>query len=143
MSNARPNLTEAAIRERTAGGSFERGERYFENDAVQHVTVHPDDGELEAQVQGSEALPYTVTVAYTDDGGVEEAECTCPYHAGSWCKHIVAALLAHLRDARQQETNRLASLLDGMDRDQLASLVKRLAARDPRVVEWLEEERGA
>jgi uncharacterized Zn finger protein len=142
MSNARPDLTEAAIRERTAGGSFERGERYFENDAVKRVTVHPDDGELKAQVQGSETLPYTVTVAYTEEGGVEEAECTCPYHAGSWCKHIVATLLAYLRN-RQEHTSRLASLLDDLDRDQLASLVERLAERDERVVGWIEEERGA
>ena len=134
-----PGLTETTIREHTEEGSFERGERYLEEGAVQHIDVSP--GEVEAHVQGSETLPYTVSIQYGDEG-ITQVNCTCPYHEGSWCKHIVAVLLAHLRGA-EERTLTLQALLSDMSRDELVALVERLADRDPRVKEWVQEEQVA
>jgi uncharacterized Zn finger protein len=131
------NLTEADLRKHTAGGSFERGERYFEDGAVRKMNVH--SGELEAYVQGSAPNPYVATVQF-GSGGVQEARCTCPYHEGSWCKHIAAALLAHLREHDEREQQPLRALIGDRSRDELVALIERLAERDPRVREWVEEE---
>ena len=135
-----PRLTEAKVREHTAEGSFERGERYFEDGAVQQIDVY--DEKVEAHVRGSAPLPYVVTVRYNDDG-IKQANCTCPYHEGSWCKHIVAVLLAHLQQNEHEQINTIRSIVSDMSRAELVSLIERLAERDRRVRKWVEEEQAA
>jgi uncharacterized Zn finger protein len=132
-----PNLTESTIREHTESGSFERGERYFTSGAVRNMDVRP--GKLEAFVEGSAPNPYVVNVQFDREEGVRQVRCTCPYHEGSWCKHIVAALLAHLRKEEGTKPS-LRSLLESRSREELVALIERLAERDARVRQWTEEE---
>lgn len=72
-------------------------------------------------------------------GGVY-ADCTCPYDWGGWCKHIVATLLAYSHAAPDEVAVRppLAELLAGLDRDQLAALLLRLAAADVELAERID-----
>lgn len=135
-----PGLTRSTIEENTAGGSFERGQRYYEEGAIRKI--EHEAGEIKAQVQGKQALPYAVHITY-DSGGIEEVECSCPYHKGTWCKHIAAVLLALLDQSEGEAEASIDELLRGANRKELIRLIERLAERDPRVAEWIREERSA
>ncbi|HEV2132607.1 MAG TPA: SWIM zinc finger family protein, partial [Longimicrobiaceae bacterium] len=80
-------------------------------------------------------LPYRVSIRMGGAGeGVLQADCTCPYGVewGGWCKHIVATLLAAVREPDTvEEQPPLDSLLENLHRDQLQSLLVELTARQP------------
>lgn len=133
-----PGLTKAVIQENTAGGSYERGEEYFERGAVRFVEQR--NGEIEAAVKGSHYLPYAVHIQF-DERGIQAVECTCPYHGGTWCKHIVATLLRCLEESSEdEEATSVAALLDGLDRETVVAIVQRLAARHPELTDSIKQE---
>lgn len=128
-------ISEAAIRALATPESFLRGQEYFGRGAVLRLSRRGT--QLEADVQGSETLPYRVRV--TLQSGEIEADCTCPYDWGGICKHSVAALLA-LREpaARIEERPTVDSLLTGLERNQLQTLLLALVARHPRLADEIE-----
>ncbi|HJV45646.1 MAG TPA: SNF2 helicase associated domain-containing protein [Bacillota bacterium] len=73
--------------------SYKRGEVYYKNHRVLHVTYDPDESRYDAIVRGSEN--YHVSI--TEDEVDLEASCECPaFHSYSyWCKHV-AAVLFHI-----------------------------------------------
>jgi len=78
--------------ERVAGEmAFLRGESYYRKGAVK--TMARKDGYLEGFVQGSEPEPFHVRILIKDLDNFRAAECSCPFHLGSMCKHSVAVLL--------------------------------------------------
>ncbi|MGH9176105.1 MAG: SWIM zinc finger family protein, partial [Vicinamibacterales bacterium] len=86
---------------------------------------------LMAAVQGSDYMPYTVRVTVRD-GDVVDATCTCLYHYGGWCKHIVAALLAAgEHPERVEERPSLTARLSALSQDELLTLLQRLIEREP------------
>ena len=125
-----PGLTKAIIKEHTAEGSYERGESYFEEGAVQHI--EDSDQTITARVKGSYYIPYAVHVSYNGQG-VTEVECTCPYFEGSWCKHIVATLLVVLEQSGgvSAASPELRERLQKLDRDHLIAVIEQLAGADP------------
>lgn len=128
-----PELTEAFIREHTTPGSYERGREYYENGVVQHLEYSAR--EINARVKGSYYVPYAVHVSF-DAQGITEVECTCPFHEGSWCKHIAATLFAILNedaDAPSHET--VETRLEALSREQLIALIERLIALDSTVAD--------
>jgi len=135
-------LTIDQLRAHTAGGSFERGQQYLEDGAVQSVEL-TDDHTLKAKVQGSDVHPYLVTVQFDADH-ITAVECTCPYYEGSWCKHVVATLLKVLNsdEVPKSDPAAVADLVASMDRDELIALVERLVEHDPRLVDQIERERA-
>ena len=86
-----PTYTEADLRATVGADIFARGRDYYENGMVEALVQRGDT--LYASVAGSDDEPYQVTVRFADNQ-IADAECTCPYDWGGWCKHIVAALLA-------------------------------------------------
>jgi uncharacterized Zn finger protein len=132
-----PNLDESVIRENTRSGSLERGKRYFENDAI--VDLQQGERVVKARVKGSRPMPYIVEVNY-DDSGVTDASCTCPYHKGAWCKHIVATLLAVLEGSAGDDVRAVTTLLEELDRDALLTLIERLVADQPELVDRIRSE---
>jgi len=79
-------------------GRLARGKRYWTDKAVTDIVI--GHGAITAEIQGSRAEPYVVTVTATPGKGVPgkrevTSRCTCPddgvYEA---CKHAVAALFA-------------------------------------------------
>lgn len=135
-----PNLTREQIEEHTAGGSFKRGEEYLADGAVRSLK-RSDDHTLKAQVQGSDVHPYLVTVKF-DSEDIQQVKCTCPYFEGSWCKHIVAALLKALKEEAvpADESAEVRDLLTDLDRDGLISLLERLVSKDPQLLGDLRDE---
>ncbi len=136
-----PTLSRSEIKEHTAGGSFERGEQYLADGAVRSVK-RTDKHTLKAQVQGSDVHPYIVTIQFDADD-IRTVKCTCPYYEGSWCKHIVAVLLAtEERDVPTGESVEVDELVADMDRPALVALLERLVEHDPRLLEQIERERA-
>ena len=135
-----PGLNDATIRAGTAPSSYARGEQYFNEGAVLMVKPRGENG-LEAFVQGNHGAPYVVRIGY-NKGHVSYVECTCPYHTGSWCKHVVAVLLACRNNSEIPETTALSALLDGMDREALVSLIHRLVHQNPTLAHRLIQDNG-
>jgi uncharacterized Zn finger protein len=131
-------VTEVVIRSLATAQSFERGESYYHSGAVLGLSKRGDT--LLAHVEGSSYEPYEVTVELSEQG-VMEAYCTCPYDWGGYCKHIVAALLAYIREPdRVIERQAVADLLADLGRDELLDLLTELLSKQPRLVDWLEME---
>ena len=109
-------VTESMIRGLATDQSFERGEDYYYSSAVLDLSKRGNT--LLAQVEGSSYEPYGVTVELSEHG-VIEAYCTCPYDWGGCCKHIVAALLAYVREPDQvTERPPVTDLLADLGRDE-------------------------
>ena len=131
-----PGLSESAIRQQVTAESFRRGQDYYRRGAVLSLVRRGDV--LRAEVEGSQYEPYRVRVAF-DQGGITEVTCSCPYDWGGWCKHVVAVLLACLRDPKEiEERPALDELLADLDRGQLQDLVLDLAAHDPDLADEIE-----
>lgn len=131
-----PALSESFLREYASPESFRRGEEYERQGAVLSLTRRGDV--LQAEVEGSEPLPYRVRVVF-GDGGVAAAECNCLYHWEGWCKHIVASLLTYLH--RPESANvapPLEDTLSVLDRDQLQALLLSLVTSDPNLADVIE-----
>ncbi len=132
------DLTGSRIREYASSESFSRGEDYYQQGAV--ISLTRRGGVLSAAVAGSEFAPYEVRVAF-DEAGITEAACNCPYEWGGWCKHIVAALLACIHEPESvRERPGLEELLSELDRDQLQTILLRLAERAPSLADVIESE---
>jgi len=133
-----PQLSEATIRNQTPDQSFIRGQEYFRTGAVVELERRGDM--LLACVEGSGYEPYQVTVKL-GAGGIVEAECTCPYDWGGYCKHIVATLLAYIHRPEQvTERPAIATLLADLDRETLIFLLADLVDNHPHLADWLEAE---
>lgn len=137
-----PSLTKDDIQEHTGGGSFERGQQYLADGAVQSLE-QTGEHTLEAKVQGSDVHPYVVTIHFNADR-ITDVQCTCPYHGGTWCKHIVATLLKALSEDHVPKTEPVAvvELVDDMNRDRLIALIERLVEHDPGLVDQIKQERA-
>lgn len=136
-----PAFGEDAICALATVESFTRGREYFRRGAVSGLECR--DNRLTAAVEGSEAAPYAVAIELREDG-VGTTRCSCPYDWGGVCKHVVAVLLKYL-DAPHAVVRRpsFAEILDGLDREALATLLVKRAEEDPALALWLEAELAA
>ncbi|MCA9994512.1 MAG: SWIM zinc finger family protein, partial [Anaerolineales bacterium] len=116
----RPLITEREVRGRAIGQSFERGEDYLEGGYVENLVLRGQV--LTAEVVGSQYEPYLVEVHFSGNT-IAKAICTCPYDRGGDCKHIVAVLLAYIRDRESlAERPLLATLLADLDAEHLRAM---------------------
>ncbi|GAB4412658.1 MAG: hypothetical protein Fur0044_06950 [Anaerolineae bacterium] len=129
-------ITEAQIRNAASAETFSRGEDYYRSGAVVDLQQRGDT--LLAQVEGSEYEPYEVTIELAK-GELIEADCTCPYDWGGYCKHIVAVLLTYLRKPGQvTQRPPVTELLAGLSDEELRALFAQLLSEQPRLVDWVE-----
>ncbi|MBI3977407.1 MAG: SWIM zinc finger domain-containing protein [Chloroflexi bacterium] len=133
-----PNLTEDTIRRIATPESFERGRQYCDRGAVGQIVRRGD--QIEAEVEGSEYTPYRIRITLSPNG-IAETDCTCPYDRGGACKHVVATLLAYLHQPESVEDRpTIASLLAGLNRDQLQAVLLAMAERQPALAGEIERE---
>ena len=133
------NFTEADIRAGTSGRSYSRGEGYYRDGAVISVTRRGDS--ITAEVAGSDYAPYAVAITLHPDGSIRDADCTCPYEQGGYCKHIVAALLATLRDSHKVTVKPdMETLLTGLTEAQLRRILRTVAEALPAFADAVEQE---
>ena len=132
------DLTEGLIREYASSESFGRGEDYYRQGAVLSLTRR--GGVLRAEVAGSALAPYEVQATF-DEAGITQAACGCPYEWGGWCKHIVAALLACIREPESvRERPALEEVLSELDRDRLQAILLKLVEHTPSLADVIESE---
>ena len=131
-------LTEKTIQQQSSAQSFQRGYDYYQEGAV--ISLIQRGTLLQAEVEGSEVLPYLVCCLFDSDEDLT-ATCTCPYDWGGWCKHIVATCLACLHQPEMiEERPPLDSQLASLNRDQLQLLLLKLAEQEPALVRTIERE---
>jgi uncharacterized Zn finger protein len=93
---------------------------------------------LLGKCEGSSAPVYHLRTEI-DDGGVRSAECSCPYDSSGLCKHQVAFLLAYVHSPGDFiERKPVASLLKGLDREELVGLLEKFVENDPDLYSRLE-----
>lgn len=129
-------VTEAVIRSLARPQSYDRGEDYYERDAVREVTQR--GSYLRAAVEGSQYEPYQVRIE-VDDTGVVDTMCSCPYDHGGICKHRVAVLLTYIR-APDEISQRppITELVADADPAELRDMLVELVERRPELAEWIE-----
>lgn len=129
-----PRLTEKQIRELATEQSFERGDRYYHQDAI--FNAMRQGLELRAECQGS--TTYHVQ-AKLNQQGLETGRCTCPYDWGGLCKHQVALLLTYIREPEKfQVIPPMNELLATHSREDLVALIGRMIQRHPELLYLVE-----
>lgn len=130
------SINDALIRTLATDQSFQRGQNYYQNDQVVDLIRRGDT--LQALVEGSSYEPYQVTITLKNEEFIE-ADCSCPYDWGGYCKHVVAVLLAYMDPQQRVESKpTVADLLADLNRDQLYELCSQLLADNPGLINWLE-----
>lgn len=96
-----PRLTIDLIKASCSDRSFERGEEYYRNGAIirpiRHLSEEYPGVILTAECEGTSDQNYRVS-AFLTENGISDADCSCPYDWGGYCKHIVALLLVYLNE---------------------------------------------
>jgi uncharacterized Zn finger protein len=91
----RKKMSENILKSLSSPESFTRGHDLYQSDAV-FDTFRKGDL-LTGKCEGSSAPFYQLRVQM-DEGGIQEASCTCPYDRGGYCKHIVALMLTYVHN---------------------------------------------
>ncbi|MDZ8054006.1 MAG: SWIM zinc finger family protein [Aulosira sp. ZfuVER01] len=131
-----PKLSEFTIRRNANAKSFQRGEAYYEADAV--ISLTRRGNLIQAAVEGNEVHPYQVSLSF-NIGGLTSVKCTCPYDAEGWCKHIVATMLVCMRQPENiEERPTLEQHLNRLDERQTKKLLLQLVAEYPRLIEAID-----
>ncbi len=124
-----PILTENQIRERCTEQSFERGVAYYFGGAIGNLVLH--DYTLSANCEGTEAIPYSVSVELMPTG-IATTHCSCPYSYEGDCKHIVALLLTYLHDPDMIcSVDALLAELEAKPKSNLLHVISELLKRAP------------
>ncbi|MGG6270940.1 SWIM zinc finger family protein [Leptolyngbya sp. AN03gr2] len=133
-----PPIKLAAIRRNASTQSFTRGESYYRDGAVSAPIQR--DNLLQAEVEGSQAIPYQVAIQI-DKSGITNAHCTCAYHFEGWCKHIVAVLLlcAHKPEIIEVRPS-LEQLLNRLDLNQTRQVLQALLTDHPHLIDDLDRQ---
>lgn len=129
MPEAMPSLTEDDIRALASSQSFERGIDYYRSGAL--FDTRQVGSELRAHCRGSSYTPYRVS-AQLGPGGVMAVHCTCPYDWGGICKHLVALLLAWVKNPDAfQSVAPADERLVGKSKEELVALIQEMLKREP------------
>lgn len=122
-------ISEAAIRQLAGEQSFQRALPYVHDGALSAQRREGDT--LKARCQGSRDEAYRVW-ATLSDGGVREAECSCPVGLGGRCKHVAALLLTWRDDpAAFAPVEATDAGLARRSKDDLIALVKQMLRQEP------------
>jgi uncharacterized Zn finger protein len=76
-----------------------------------------------------------------DADDIRKVQCTCPYHEGSWCKHIVAVLLKTLKQEEIpiSESTRVRTIIHELEREQIVAILERLVEENPQLINEIDE----
>ncbi|HAF48265.1 MAG TPA: hypothetical protein DCL08_03365 [Anaerolineaceae bacterium] len=129
-------MTENILKSLSSPKSFTRGHDLYQSDAVFDTFRQGDL--LTGKCEGSSAPFYQIHVQL-DEGGIQEASCTCPYDWGGYCKHIVALMLTfmHNPDAFIEQKN-IKERLGQLDKDALVHLITKMVDKNPDLYSWLQ-----
>lgn len=129
-----PRLTEKQIQALASEQSFDRGDRYYRQEAIFNGFRQGMD--LRAECQGSSLYHVSARLSPT---GVESSSCSCPYDWGGLCKHQVAMLLTYLHQPEMfQVIPPMTDLLASRSREELVDLIDQMIQRQPNLLYLVE-----
>ena len=134
MAKVKPLITFKQIREAATEKSFQRGEDYQSQGAIQNATRQ--DFRLWADCLGSELYETSVTL---NKDGIQSSSCTCPYDWDGLCKYQVALLLTYVEDGdRIRVIPPLMELLKSRSREELVKLIGQMLEQSPNLIDLME-----
>jgi SNF2 family DNA or RNA helicase len=116
-------------------GAVARGKQYWQQGRVSHFKMDEHAGPIIlAQVEGSETLPYNLSVKVAKTTGQVKFKTTCSCSVGSDCKHVVAALMEACKRMQLEQAARGRSATKHNGADEASPLMMPLEIR-----KWLEQ----
>ena len=132
--NTIPTITEQDIRNIIDPASFQRGQTYYNSDAI--FNTRQQGMALKARCQGSRSQAYRVEVTF-NNAGIVSNQCSCPL--GGHCKHVAALLLTWIHDPEKfLEQPEVDQLLEQSTKAELISLIKKMLRREPELESLLQ-----
>ena len=129
-----PTITEQDIRNIIDPASFQRGQTYYNSDAI--FNTRQQGMALKARCQGSRSQAYRVEVTF-NNAGIVSNQCSCPL--GGHCKHVAALLLTWIHDPEKfLEQPEVDQLLEQSTKAELISLIKKMLRREPELESLLQ-----
>jgi uncharacterized Zn finger protein len=133
---ALPKFTERMIRAGATPESFRRGGEYYREGALTNTAIQ--GALLSGECTGTYAPYYQVHVEL-DEAGIVDASCTCLYEYSSYCKHIVALLLAYLHHPKSFTVRKVPEeLLADLNRDDLVAMMTKLIKEQPELYDRID-----
>jgi uncharacterized Zn finger protein len=119
------NVTRDPIRNLCTEAVFERGENYLADGRIQQISRFDDT--ITAVVSGSRDYDLAL------DLSVEEfdPQCSCPYDGPGVCKHVVAVLLELTDGLPDDESERIDTVIERADGDDLQAFLREELRADP------------
>ncbi|HEX9018152.1 MAG TPA: SWIM zinc finger family protein [Anaerolineaceae bacterium] len=134
--NRVPKITEIEVQNWVGAKSFQRGFRYFEDEAI--LNPRRRGQSLIAECQGTQPAPYRVEIRLGPEG-ILEGSCTCMAGEGGHCKHAAALLLTWMHEPDTfAEVPELENLLETRSRENLIALIQQMLTRHPDLEQLLE-----
>lgn len=134
--NQVPEISESDVQTWVGTKSFQRGYRYFEDEAILNPRLRGQS--LIAECQGSQPAPYRVEIRLGANG-ILGGSCSCPAGEGGHCKHAAALLLTWLHEPDVfTEVPELEKLLENRSKGELISLIQQMVTRHPDLEQLLE-----
>ncbi|MCC6147762.1 MAG: SWIM zinc finger family protein [Anaerolineaceae bacterium] len=129
-------LTVNILKSCSSPESFTRGHELYQSDTVFDSFRQGDI--LTGKCEGNSAPFYQMRVQL-DEGGIQEASCTCPYDWGGYCKHIIALMLTYMHNPEVFiEQKNINELLEQLDKDDLVHLITKMVDKNPDLYSWLQ-----
>lgn len=134
--NRVPEIFEIDVQNWVGAKSFQKGYRYFEDEAI--LNPRRRGNSLIAECQGTQPAPYRVEIHLSPEG-ILEGSCTCPAGEGGHCKHAAALLLTWLHEPEMfVEVPELEPLLEKRTKGELVTLIQQMISRYPDLEQLLE-----
>jgi len=125
------NITESAIRNLCTDTVFERGENYLAEGRIQQLSRF--DETATAVVSGSRDYDLTLDLSAKEF----DPQCSCPYDGPGVCKHVVAVLLRLADGLPDDESERIDTVLERADVDELRAFLREELRTDPSLCDRL------
>ncbi len=136
-----PTMSEAAILRYASAETWHAGRTCYQQGSVIASVLYGTT--LLTEVREDSAWSVFVCCAFRADGSID-ATCTCQNAWGGWCKHRVAACLELLHQPKNvKERPALVHLLEDFSRDELQTLIVKLAGQIPHLAEAIDQEATA
>lgn len=134
--NRVPEISEIDVQNWVGTKSFQKGYRYFEDEAI--LNPRKRGQSLIAECQGTQPAPYRVEVRLGPEG-ILWGSCSCSAGEGGHCKHAAALILTWLHEPDTfVEVPEIEKLLENRPRAELISLIQQMVTRHPDLEQVLE-----
>ena len=118
-------VSEDTVRDLCTDAVYERGETYLAERRIRQLSRFDET----ITAVGSGSRDYDLTLDLSSEGF--DPQCSCPYDGPGICKHAVAVLLGLSDHLLDDESERIDSVLEQADPDELRSFLREELAIDP------------